>query len=52
MSIKEAAELSAVSYSNAYVWFNRWNKEGPEGIIPKYAGGKPSDLNRYMKKKN
>ena len=44
MSIKEAAELNGVSYSNAYVWFNRWNEEGPEGIIPKYAGGRPSYL--------
>ena len=34
LSIKEAAELNGVSYSNAYVWFNRWNEEGPEGIIP------------------
>ena len=44
MNIKEAAELSAVSQSNAYIWFNRWNEEGPEGIIPKYAGGRPSYL--------
>ena len=44
MSIKEAAELTGVSYSNAYVWINRWNEEGPEGIIPKYAGGRPSYL--------
>lgn len=44
MTIKEAAELTAVSYSNAYVWFNRWNEEGPEGIIPKYAGGRPAYL--------
>ena len=44
MSIKEAAELNGVSYSNAYVWFNRWNEEGPEGIIPKYAEGRPSYL--------
>ena len=44
MNIKEAAELNGVSYSNAYVWFNRWNEEGPEGIIPKYAGGRPSYL--------
>lgn len=44
MSIKEAAELSAVSQSNAYIWFNRWNEEGPEGIIPKYSGGRPSYL--------
>lgn len=44
MTIKEAAELSAVSESNAYIWFNRWNKEGPEGLIPKYAGGRPSYL--------
>ena len=44
MSIKEAAELTGISYSNAYVWFNRWNDESPEGIIPKYGGGRPSYL--------
>ena len=46
MTIKEAAQLNGVSYSNAYVWFNRWNEEGPEGIIPKYAGGRPSYLTK------
>ena len=51
MTIKEAAELSAVSESNAYIWFNRWNKEGPEGIIPKYASGRQSYLTENEKEK-
>lgn len=50
MTIKEAAALTGVSYSNAYVWFNRWNEEGPGGIIPKYAGGRPAYLTEDEKK--
>lgn len=50
MSIKEAAKLCGISYSNAYIWFNRWNEEGPEGLIPKYAGGRPSYLTDDNKK--
>jgi putative transposase len=32
-----------------YIWQGRWNEKGYEGIIPRYAGGRPSKLTKQQK---
>lgn len=44
-SVEEAAERVEISKPVAYIWQDRWNKEGYEGLKPKFAGGKPPKLN-------
>ena len=34
----------------AYQWLERWNESGFEGLIPRFAGGKPSKLSAEQKK--
>ncbi len=48
-SVEEAAQLVCVSHNTAYIWQRRWNEFGYEGLIPKYAGGKPSKLSDKQK---
>ena len=48
-SVKEAADLVGISRKNAYVWQERWNESGYDGIIPRFAGGKPSKLSDEQK---
>lgn len=47
--VEEAAQLVCVSHNTAYIWQRRWNEFGYEGLIPKYAGGKPSKLSDSQK---
>ncbi len=47
--VEEAAQLVCVSHNTAYIWQRRWNEFGYEGLIPKYAGGKPSKLSDCQK---
>ena len=44
MSVVDAAEAVGVSHQTGYNWQKRWNEEGPGGLVPKYAGGRPSKL--------
>lgn len=48
-SVEEAAKLVGTSKNNAYIWQERWNESGYEGIIPRFAGGKPSKLTEEQK---
>ena len=48
-SVEEAARLVGISKNNAYIWQERWNVSGYEGIIPRFAGGKPSKLTEEQK---
>jgi putative transposase len=48
-SVEEAARLVGTSKNNAYIWQERWNESGYEGIIPRFAGGKPSKLTDEQK---
>jgi len=48
-SVEEAAQLVCISHNSAYIWQRRWNDFGYEGLIPKYAGGKPSKLSDGQK---
>ena len=40
-----------IAPSTGYEWLKRWNKEGLNGLIPKYDGGKPSKLSEEDYKK-
>jgi putative transposase len=44
VTVEEAASRVEISKPVAYIWQDRWNKEGYEGLKPKFAGGKPSKL--------
>jgi putative transposase len=41
-SVAEAAKMVGVTKMVGYLWQERWNKSGYEGLIPKFAGGRPS----------
>jgi len=47
--VEAAAQLVGVSHNTAYIWQRRWNESGYIGLIPKYAGGKPSKLSDSQK---
>ena len=42
VTVEDAAKR--VEISKPGIWQDRWNKEGYEGLKPKFAGGKPSKL--------
>jgi len=44
VTVEDASERVEISKPVAYIWQDRWNKEGYEGLKPKFAGGKPSKL--------
>ncbi len=48
-SVEEACDLVGVKKAIGYIWQDRWNKEGYAGIIPRFAGGRPSKLTREQK---
>jgi putative transposase len=50
-TVEQASKLVGISKPVAYIWQSRWNKEGYEGLIPRYAGGRPSKLNQNQKEK-
>jgi putative transposase len=49
VTVEEAASRVGISKPVAYIWQDRWNKEGYEGLKPKFAGGKPSKLSDDQK---
>ena len=49
VTVEDAAERVEISKPVAYIWQDRWNKEGYEGLKPKFAGGKPSKLSDDQK---
>ena len=49
-SIPSAAKHVGVVRTIAYEWLRRWNKSGFDGLIPRFAGGKPSKLSVDQKK--
>jgi putative transposase len=50
-SVASAAESVSVTTQTGYNWQERWNKDGPAGLIPRYAGGHPSKLSSAQKEK-
>lgn len=48
-SVAESAKLVGISKPVAYQWQERWNLDGYEGLIPRFAGGCPSKLSDEQK---
>ncbi len=48
-SVELAASKSGVTKRVGYIWQERWNEEGYEGLIPKYGGGRPAQLTEKEK---
>ena len=48
-SVAESARLVGISKPVAYQWQERWNKDGYDGLIPRFAGGCPSKLSDEQK---
>jgi len=48
-SVEKASEKVGVTKRIGYIWQNRWNEMGYEGIIPRYAGGTPSKISEQQK---
>jgi putative transposase len=46
ISVPKASKNIGISHSTGYEWLKRWNKEALEGLIPKYAGGRPPELSK------
>ena len=50
VSVEEAAKRVSISKPVAYIWQDRWNEDGYNGLKPKFAGGSPSKLTDVQKK--
>jgi putative transposase len=50
-NVAEASEKIGISTATGYLWQDQWNKNGYEGLIPKYAGGRPPKLSAEDKTK-
>lgn len=48
-SVEKAVEKVGVTKRIGYIWQERWNERGYEGIIPRFAGGRPSKLTQQQK---
>lgn len=48
-SVEESAKIIGISKPVAYIWQERWNQEGYNGLKPKFAGGKPPKLSDIQK---
>jgi len=48
-SVEEAAKLVGASKNTGYLWQERWNELGYEGLTPQFAGGRPSNLTDEQK---
>lgn len=49
-SVEDAAAKVGVTKMVGYQWQRRWNREGVEGLVPRFAGGRPSKLDEDRKK--
>jgi len=50
-SVEEAAKLVGASKNTGYLWQERWNNDGYNGLSPQFAGGRPSYLSDQQKDK-
>jgi len=48
-SVPEASEKLGITKVTGYNWLERWNQDGYEGLIPRFAGGRPSKLTDHEK---
>ena len=49
--VSESAKLVGITKRVGYIWQERWNDKGYEGLIPRYAGGRPSKLTDAQKER-
>jgi putative transposase len=49
-SVEEASKKVGVTKMVGYQWQQRWNQDGVEGLVPRFAGGRPSKLDEEQKK--
>jgi transposase len=42
----EIASILSKSIQIVYIWLNAWNEEGWQGIMPRFGGGRPAELNK------
>jgi transposase len=47
--VSESSEKLGISIGTGYNWQERWNQKGYAGLIPQYAGGRPSKLSDLEK---
>jgi len=50
-TVSESARLVGITKRVGYIWQERWNEKGYEGLIPQYAGGRPSKLTDAQKER-
>jgi putative transposase len=43
-SVERAAWQVGITKCVGYIWQKRWNEQGYAGLVPRYAGGRPSKL--------
>jgi len=48
-SVPEASEKIGITKQTGYIWLERWNENGYTGLIPRFAGGRPSKLTHQEK---
>jgi len=48
-TIKDASKSVGVNRQTGAEWLKRYNEEGYDGLIPKFAGGKPGKLSENQK---
>src|SRR5512136_2520977 len=51
LTVEQASKLVGISKPIGYIWQSRWNEKGYEGLIPRYAGGRPSKLDQEQRGK-
>jgi putative transposase len=50
-SVEGACSLVSIAKPVGYIWQKRWNDDGYDGLIPRYAGGRPPKLNSQQREK-
>ena len=48
-TIKEASKLIGIARQTGSLWLKRYNDEGYDGLVPKYDGGRPGQLDDNQK---
>jgi len=49
-SVEKSADIVGITKATGYNWLKSWNSKGYEGLIPQFAGGRPSKLSNDEKR--
>lgn len=49
ITVNESSKRIGVTKRVGYIWQERWNEKGYDGLAPQYAGGRPSKLTNQEK---